>query len=303
MDPQPTSELMERSDVVDAIIAIFPDIEPLYVIHSAKFYKDTQQNIVERIVHKIITENGGFYPKLLAKTLTHVKRNYWLNSVIERFPDVDVAYARQLIWMKDFNVVHRVTEVLVNESKSSKGYPTRETQGLLTQTELFRSESYIESTTNLLLNEFQYHYSSTIKAVMAECNNDYHQARRLLAQIPASFIWTKILPFMKRGQTLPIDTDIQLRDEIAKSESDALSKEDGAVAKRINTEQYESNGQLIECKVCFGDFVFEELVQCEDGHLFCNGCVERALNEGMYQQGNLRLPGLTKGSTNVLHVI
>lgn len=47
-----------------------------------------------------------------------------------------------------------------------------------------------------------------------------------------------------------------------------------ARASKINETQYEREGQGIECGCCYESVPFESLVQCNEGHLFCNNCIK-----------------------------
>ncbi|CAM9291717.1 unnamed protein product, partial [Ectocarpus fasciculatus] len=48
-------------------------------------------------------------------------------------------------------------------------------------------------------------------------------------------------------------------------------------------------GALIECGCCFGDYAFENLVQCSEGHLFCRTCVARHTEQTLYGNGKTTL--------------
>jgi hypothetical protein len=44
---------------------------------------------------------------------------------------------------------------------------------------------------------------------------------------------------------------------------------DLAVAQQLNEELAEKEGSLLECGCCCGEYAFEALIQCSEGHLFC----------------------------------
>ncbi len=61
------------------------------------------------------------------------------------------------------------------------------------------------------------------------------------------------------------------------------------LAKTLNEAEYEEAGQNIQCQCCFGEVPFEDMVQCGEGHLFCQSCLASYAREAVFGQGKVSI--------------
>ncbi|KAF9977542.1 hypothetical protein BGZ73_005671 [Actinomortierella ambigua] len=181
--------------------------------------------------------------------------------------------------------------------------------------EYIRSPEYIKCVRRQLYNEFPKVWKSTIKAVMAENNFDYVRTYDRLLQLETENSWSRwfsdVLSFIQRAKISKsgVDPPEFLEDLAAfhRRERDRQSAQDQTVAQELNTEEYRTHGQTIECGCCYSDFCFEEMAACQEGHLFCKDCIQRYVQEGLFGQGELRGAGAggraREGGNTLAHAI
>ncbi|CAG8456163.1 5751_t:CDS:2 [Acaulospora morrowiae] len=272
--------------IVEQLVVLFPDADSEYLRYCVGFYKD---NHVERISEKIFNHNKGHYPKIPegCQDANSVKaKNSYLLQLNEIFPDCEVSHIREKICSLEHSHVQRVTEALL----SSRDYPRRLNPSVIEAWEHIRSSEYMKAVRYKLYNDYPNTWGSTIKAVLAENNSDYIRSFTKLKDLTTNNWWTPVINLFKRKSYKEMDNP-ELAEDIKRIQARKLEEQsqvDYEVAKRVNFSEYENNNQLITCGCCYGDYTFEELTCCNEGHLFCKECISRLVQEGLYGQGSLR---------------
>ncbi|KAJ3336627.1 hypothetical protein HDU91_001721, partial [Kappamyces sp. JEL0680] len=261
------------------LLILFPDAEPRWIQECVSLHRSKN---VARVVSDVavkITEMPE-YPRQRSNCLQDQNKD--LLDIVEMFPAAEVSGVRDGI-LQGKSTWELVKDML------EKPYVQRPEVVPLREQDLFRDPSYIALVKQTLLNEYPFHWESTILAFMAECNNFYPDCvEKLNANRPSS-LWRTWLPFTKRHW---VDFEIAHPTLLLEMEemrrSDSLTENDQDIAQSVNEKEYEKTHQLISCGCCFADQVWEDLRQCTEGHLFCKGCISQALSVGMYDSGTLR---------------
>jgi TRIAD3 protein (E3 ubiquitin-protein ligase RNF216) len=100
-------------------------------------------------------------------------------------------------------------------------------------------------------------------------------------------------PKKHRGKCNEV-SDTVLKDEIhftkkkIREWTHSIHKERRRMAARKEAEE---NGHTIECTCCYGDYAMEEMVSCQEGHLFCMDCLKRYAQERVFGNSDLGKKG------------
>ncbi|CCJ30180.1 unnamed protein product, partial [Pneumocystis jirovecii] len=219
------------------------------------------------------------------------KKNAKLDILNQMFPNIDTEFLRNEIIRKDDTYFLKCIESLLNIDIESNG-ASRLVIGKIEPWQRFRSNEYISSVKSQLISEFPDIPSSTIKAVMAENNNDYYRSKTSLSRIQSESFWKPLNFFVKKisskGNHVICDELAREIFDLEKNQRDELIKKDFEFAVQLNWKENFELGILIECGCCFSEYAWETLAYCSEGHIVCRKCLERTVQEGIYGQGNLR---------------
>ncbi|KAF2684627.1 hypothetical protein K458DRAFT_418195 [Lentithecium fluviatile CBS 122367] len=200
----------------------------------------------------------------------------------------------------------------VDAQKDTRGAP-------LAREDKFRSASYKEAAKEALYQEFKGLSHSTIKAVLAEYNWSYTQARPTLLVLSSKSWRTSIANFLMRrkapsAQDHPLvmwlapdaktcrarkpllvktssrELDRELYDTLIVPEMEKQRREqihkDRELALQWNEEEAEREDEMYDCECCFIPNTLQQMSACNgDGHYICFRCIRHATNAALYDQG------------------
>ena len=183
----------------------------------------------------------------------------------------------------------------------------------------FRSRQYKEAAKQALYQEFKGLSHSTIRAVLAEYNWSYTQARPTLLSLSSKswrssitnflmrrkapsakdhplVLWTAADPRTGRRRTpLLVKTkDDELNRELYENlimpelarQRDEQLQQDLELAWKMHEEEAEREDEMYDCECCFMPNTLEQMSTCDlDGHYICFRCIRHAINAALYDQG------------------
>lgn len=204
--------------------------------------------------------------------------------------------------------------------KYRKDDAPKDTRGIpLALEDTFRSKQYKEAAKEALYREFQGLSHSTVKAVLAEYNWSYTQARPTLLGLSSRSWRSSITNFLMRRKApsakdhplvlwtaADAKTNRSRMPLLVKTKSDELNRElyenllvpelekqrkeqlqeDFELALKCNEEEAEREGEMYDCECCFIPNTLQQISTCDiHGHYICFRCIRHAINAALYDQG------------------
>ena len=197
---------------------------------------------------------------------------------------------------------------------------TKDTRGKpLALEDTFRSKHYREAAAQALYQEFKGLSHSTIRAVLAEYNWSYTQARPTLLQLSSKswrssitnflmrrkppsakdhplVLWTaadaktgrRRTPFLIKTKDGELNRELYenlIVPELTRQWEEQLNQ-DFELAWKMHEEEAEREGEMYDCECCFMPNVLEQMSACDiDGHYICFRCIRHAISAALYDQG------------------
>ncbi|KAF2794571.1 hypothetical protein K505DRAFT_324669 [Melanomma pulvis-pyrius CBS 109.77] len=289
--PQPTAEqldaetpdLRDLNTALQALTDIFPDIQP-------EVFREMLSSFSDESRLQVITET------LLKQGAKWVRGRYRMPSEQE----------------EQREVAHKYKYRNVETQKDTRGVP-------LAIEDTFRSKNYREAAKEALYQEFKGLAHSTVKAVLAEYNWSYMQARPtllvlaskswrssitnfLMRRKPPSandhplVIWTSPdlktgrprMPLLVKTKSRELDQELykaMIVPELEKERAEQIAQ-DSELALKWNEDEAEEAGEMYDCECCFIPNTLQQMSTCHvEGHYICFRCIRHSINAALYDQG------------------
>lgn len=276
-------DLRELNAGLQALVDLFPDIQP-------EVFREMLSSFSEESRLEVITET------LLKHSAKWIRGRY-------RTPNEDTEQ-----------------QTMSRKYKYRPNQPAQDTRGKpLAIEDTFRSRSYRNAAKATLYKEFSGLSHSTIKAVLAEYNWSYTQARPTLlglsskswrasiisffsrrkppsAQDHPLVIWTQAdaktgrpaQPFLVKTENRELDQELYdtlIVPELDKQRAEQLAH-DRRLALELNEAEAEEAEEMYDCECCFIPNTLEQMSTCSsDGHYICFRCIRHSINAALYDQG------------------
>ncbi|KAF2013050.1 hypothetical protein BU24DRAFT_425614 [Aaosphaeria arxii CBS 175.79] len=276
-------DLRELNASLQALIEIFPDIQP-------EVFREMLQSFSEDSRLQVVTET----------LMKHRKK--WVRG----------RYRMPAEQEEQQEAAHQYKYRDADQQKDTRGIP-------LALEDTFRSKAYREAAKEALYHEFKGLRHSTVKAVLAEYNWGYSQARPTLLTLSSSswrssitnffmrrkapsakdhphVVWTTLdakngqqkIPLLVKTRSRELDHELYqtlIAPELEKQRIEQISL-DRELALKLNEETAEELEEMYDCECCFIPNTLDQMSTCDmDGHYICFRCIRFAINAALYDQG------------------
>ncbi|KAM7140986.1 E3 ubiquitin-protein ligase RNF216 isoform 2-T3 [Molossus nigricans] len=209
-----------------------------------------------------------------------------------RFPDVATGYIEEIIHLKNYYDLN----VLCNFLLENPDYPKREDRIIINpSSSLLASQDETKAFSDAIKKWQELSPETSGKRKKRKEMNQYSYIDFKFEQGDIKIEKRMFFLENKRRHCRSYDRRallpaVQQEQEFYEQKIKEMAEhEDFLLALQMNEEQYQKDGQLIECRCCYGEFPFEELTQCADAHLFCKECLIRYAQEAVFGSGKSEL--------------
>lgn len=276
-------DLRDLNVSLQALTDVFPDIQP-------EVFREMLSSFSEDSRLQVITET------LLKHGHKYVRGRYRMPAEQE----------------EQRATAHTYKYRRAEEPRDTRGKP-------LALHDTFRSRRYKDAAKEALYQEFKGLSHSTVKAVLAEYNWSYMQARPTLLALSGKSWRSSITNFLMRRRApsanhhplvmwtaaddrlhrpqMPLlirtasdELNRELYQDLIVPELEKRRKEqlqqDLELALQWNEEEAEKEGEMYDCECCFIPNTLQQMSACHvHGHYICFRCIRHAINAALYDQG------------------
>ncbi|TFK39205.1 hypothetical protein BDQ12DRAFT_682354 [Crucibulum laeve] len=241
-----TPSELDSDTYLAQVLEIVPDVSPAHALTLIEeLLPEHKADVLEQVLHRLFEDTN--YPKVDKKGK-------------KRKSDVGVSEDNDETERKKIKLDYSSTE---REYKGGKDYD--ELALIQLQTDFpFIPKPYLRR----MLLQHNHLYAPTHLFLAAQKANSPNP-------LPFSLKTTAFKPSVGKGKHRQLEDDefsAELAFIRAQQEKD-IQKHDEELAQQINQEEYEENGDGIECSCCFDTCPIEKMVQCPEAHLFCSSCI------------------------------
>jgi len=270
------------------IYHMIPDIDKEYLQNLAAMEQGSPQEVVTKLLNMLL-DQGDKYPRESA-ALERKEREE------KRQEEQKLEEARQLrLQIKE--------QVRLGERHS---FYTEAVEPMTRYFDVTRqvSDQYRHDAGIILENRFRHLHVFDIRKLFKENNEHYAPTEKSLRE--GRFNRCKVLRKLKLSPDYEWDETkelmTELHDDDLREEMDFLAKL--AIFEKTNNtvvlddpgeETPAEDGSEIECGCCFTEVPFSDMVQCNEGHLFCRECLKRYVQESVFGSSKTSMDCMTSG--------